>query len=362
MGLFKPAASTQAKAKIGIYGGTGSGKTWTAALIALGIRALIKSKKPVYFFDTETGSDFVHESLFKKHNVPLMQLKSRAFNDLLDAVREAEKGGAVLIADSVTHVWEEFKRAYLKKTNQKFIQLWDWAKLKETWGEFTDLFINSDLHIIICGREASIYEQVEEKQGNNVKKTAQKVGTKMKSESEQGYEPSLLLQMEKVHLLNGEKDGRYARRCHVIKDRFNVVDSKDFDDPTFENFRPHIKLLNLGGQQLGVDTERTSDANLFDGNGDGERQKRARRRTILCEEIQGLLTHYFPNTNAKEKKIKADIIFEVFKTRSWSAIESDWVNVPLAELEKVMKNEKNAPCPLEQTCIKENEKLTVAKE
>lgn len=356
MSLFKKMESTQAKLKAGAYGGTGSGKTYTASEIAVGLHKLIKSKKPVYFYDTETGSDFV-KPRFTKEGIELLQLKSRSFSDLLTGIREAEKEASVLIIDSITHVWEDFKKAYLKKTRQPFIQLWDWAKLKETWMEFTDLYVNSDLHIVLCGREAAIYEQTEEVRGGETKKVAIKVGAKMKSESEQGYEPSLLIQMEKVYLNDGTSDGIYVRRAHVVKDRFDAIDSKDFDNPKFEDFMPHIKLLNLSGQQMGIDTARTSEDVFGDLTGDNGRTQRARRRAILCEEMVGLLTHYFPTTNAVDKKAKTEIVFALLGTRSWKAVEEDWALIPLEKLELLMKPTESTPCPLEAECIKEQEKL-----
>lgn len=367
MSLFKKMDSTQAKLKMGLYSGTGAGKTFTAAEVAIGLIKYLRSinsplaKKPVYFYDTETGSDFV-KAKFTKEGIELYQLKSRSFSDLLVGIREAEKEGALLIIDSITHVWEDFKKAYLKKVRQPFIQLWDWAKLKETWMEFTDLYVNSDLHIILCGREAAIYEQTEEVRGGETKKVAVKVGAKMKSESEQGYEPSLLVQMEKVYLNDGTSDGNYVRRAHVVKDRFDVIDSKDFDNPTFESFLPHIKLLNLTAQQMGVDTTRTSGDVFGDLTGDNGRTQRARRRAILCEEITGLLVSYFPTTNAADKKAKTEIVFKMLGTRSWKAVEEDWTAIPLEKLESLMKKpeDNNGPCPLEAECVHQTEVLQAA--
>lgn len=358
MSLFKKMDSTQAKLKCGIYGGTGSGKTFTASEIAKGLHKHIKTKKPVYFFDTETGSDFIKPA-FTKEGIELLQLKSRSFSDLLIGMREAEKEASVLIIDSITHVWEDFKKAYLKKTRQPFIQLWDWAKLKETWMEFTDLFVNSDLHIVLCGREAAIYEQTEEVRGGETKKVAIKVGAKMKSESEQGYEPSLLVQMEKIYINDGTSNGIYMRRAHVVKDRFDAIDSRDFDNPKFEDFMPHIKLLNLSGQQMGVDTARTSEDVFGDLTGDNGRTQRARRRAIICEEIQGLLVSYFPSTNAADKKAKTEIVFKLLGTRSWKAVEEDWTQIPLEKLEQIIKKpeEGGSPSPLEAECIKQTEIL-----
>lgn len=355
MTLFKEAVSTQAKAKIGIYGGTGSGKTFTAALIAIGLYKHIKAKKPVFFLDTETGSDFVLP-MFKKEGIKLQTAKTRAFPDLLEGVRQAEREGSILLADSITHFWDDFIKGYLKKTGQKFVEIWDWKPLKQTWQEFTDLFVNSDVHFIMCGRAASVYETAEEVKDGKVKKTAVKVGTKMRTESEGGYEPSLLLEMEKV-FEGDEGNGKYLRVCHVVKDRFNIIDSKDFKNPTFENFLPHINLLNLSGTQLGIDTARTSEG-VFDGFGNSDRDRRVKRRAILCEELTGLLLHYVPGQGAKEKDVRQEIVFKRLGTRSWKAVEEDWTAVPLEKLEELMKPMPNGgPSQFEKDCIMEAERL-----
>lgn len=355
MSLFQKAdGAGAAKAKIGLYGGTGSGKTFTAALIAIGLHKLINAKKPVAFVDTETGSDYV-VPMFKKAGVPLVVLKSRSFPDLLAATAEAEREASIQITDSITHIWDDFQRAYLIKTRQKFIEIWDWKPLKQEWQRWTDAFVNSDLHMIMCGRAAAIYETTEEIKDGKTRKVANKVGTKMRTESEGGYEPSLLLEMEKV--FEGEEaNGTYTRVCHVVKDRFDVIDSKDFRNPVFANFLPHINMLNLGGVQLGVDVSRNS-LETFDDFGDTSRAKRVKRRAILCEEMTGMLMHYFPGSTAKEKDIRQEIVFKRLATRSWKAVEEDWTLVPLEKLEELMTATEGAPCPLEQDCIAEAEKL-----
>jgi hypothetical protein len=42
---------------------------------------------------------------------------------------------------------------------------------------------------------------------------------------------------------------------------------------------------------------------------------------ILCEEIQGLFVSHIPGQAAADKKKKADLLEEFFRTRSWTAVE-----------------------------------------
>jgi len=347
MGLFKPLQSGPSKLKAGFYGEAGSGKTFTAAQTLIGLHKLCKSNKPIAFLDTEKGANFVKKSLFDPAGVPLEVLTSRDFRTMKEAILESERQHFGLIIDSISSIWDQFKKKFLEDTKQKFIELWDWQPLKAEWAEFTNLYLNSNVHIILCGRAASIYEQSEEIRGGKTKKVAHKVGTKMKSESEQGYEPNLLCEMEKIH---EDESGLYLRRCHVIKDRFNAIDSQDFDNPRFEDFFPHIKLLDLTATESSIDNG-TPGVKLFDMQGDGELQKRARRRSILCEEIQATIVQYFPGTTVKEKKIKIDLLLKMFGVRSWKSVEEDWNAVKLETLEAVMLPGEDKLTALEKELI-----------
>jgi hypothetical protein len=54
MALFKKAEITSSYLKAGIMGFAGSGKTYTAASVAIGLHKLTKSDNPMFFLDTET--------------------------------------------------------------------------------------------------------------------------------------------------------------------------------------------------------------------------------------------------------------------------------------------------------------------
>ena len=152
-GLFKPAENQTAYLKAGLLGFGGSGKTYTAALMAMGIYERMKAKglnpKPVYFIDTETGSDWLIP-LFKARNIPLMVSKSRAFTDLTAGIIAAEAEGSVLIIDSVSNFWTEVQESYKKAKGRVKLQFQDWGPIKATWARFTDQYLNSRLHIIMC--------------------------------------------------------------------------------------------------------------------------------------------------------------------------------------------------------------------
>src|SRR3990172_8301194 len=114
MSLLSEATNESAFLKCAMMGFSGSGKTFTASEVAIGLVGYIKSTKPVAILDTEKGSDFVIPK-FEKAGIKLLRKKSRSFADLLEVTREAEKSCAVLIVDSMTHFWTQLVKDFMKK-------------------------------------------------------------------------------------------------------------------------------------------------------------------------------------------------------------------------------------------------------
>jgi hypothetical protein len=330
MALFQDATNTSAFLKAGFLGFAGSGKTYTAATLA---RDLVKhmkqlnltyAHKPVVFLDTETGSNWVRK-MFETENIPFKVAKTRAFSDLLVAVPEAEATGSVLIIDSISHFWKELCDSYLlakatrlkRNVSQMRLEFQDWGYLKGEWGKFTDLFINSQLHIILCGRAGYEYDYFENDHG---KKELEKTGVKMKAEGEMGYEPSLLLLMERVQKMDGGSVENTWREGTVLKDRSTLLDGKTFVNPKFRDFQPHIDCLNLGATQLGVDTTRTTRHDL----GPDTKDYGPVQRKIVLGEIQDLMVLHIPGMGAADKQRKVALIRQHFG--------AGWV-----EVEEVMK-------------------------
>jgi hypothetical protein len=322
MALFTPATNTQAFLKAGLMGFAGSGKTYTATKLAIGLVQLMKDlkmplgEKPALFLDTETGSDWVAPQ-FVEAGIPLHAAKTRAFVDLKEALREAEQDASVLLIDSITHFWRDLTESYARKKNrQRGLEFQDWAVLKQQWGEFTDLFVNSNLHIILCGRAGYEYDFFEQESG---KKELQKTGVKMKAESDTGYEPSILIHMERDMDI---KTMTVQRVAHILKDRADRLDGMSIPNPTFNDFRPHIEFLALGGDQFGVDTTRNSEG-LFDRDGRSAWQWREEQREITLDRIKALLIQEgLDGTSTDAKKARVELLNRHFGTPSWREVES----------------------------------------
>lgn len=321
MSLFADAKNTQAYLKMGLMGLAGSGKTFSAAHTAIGLISYLRERKlpegdrPVYFADTETGSSYVKHH-FDKAKIKLRTAKTRAFVDLVSMVNEAEKEAGLLMIDSITHFWREFTESYAKKRNRTRLEFQDWNYLKTEWGRFTDRFVNSHLHIVMCGRMGYEYDFFTDDDG---KKQLEKTAVKMKAETETGYEPSLLVWMERAMDM---KEQKVHREAHILKERFDIIDGMTFKNPTFETFLPHIKLLNLGGEQVGIDSSRTSEGSIPGIEGKADWQVQKEQKIITLEKVQALFTKHL-NTQTKDGRVKmVEMLHKHFGTTSWTEVEN----------------------------------------
>lgn len=321
MGIFSNQSNTQAYLKAGLMGFAGDGKTYTACEIAIGLVLLMREReietgsRPAMFLDTETGSDWIAPR-FNQNGIKLMTAKTRAFIDLIPAIEEAESSGSVLIIDSITHFWRELTESYAKKKNRRRgLEFQDWAWLKSQWGNFTDKFVNSQAHIIMCGRAGYEYDFFTNDSG---KRELEKTGIKMRAETETGYEPSMLILMEKHQDMESNK---VYRTASVLKDRSDLIDGKTFRNPTFDDFLPHIEFLNLGGTQVGVDISRDSK-DIIDRDGKSQWYLDKEQKEIVLDEIQSLLVKHHPSTSGADKKAKSSLIEKHLKTLSWKRVET----------------------------------------
>lgn len=325
MSMLKPASNRMAYAKVGLYGTAGSGKTRTATEIAIGIQKAIGSTKPVVAFDTEPAFSFVLP-LFKEAGIELLVAdESRALADLMKFMDEAEKVADIAIIDSITHVWRDAQESYLARLNNnrkkdgkrplQALEFQHWRPIKAAWAEFTDRFLSSKLHVIVCGRAGQVYEYQDKDDGSG-KKELISTGTRMATEKELGYEPSLLIEM-----IADRQGGKIVNTALVQKDRSDKLNGAELRMPNFESFAPHFRALNIGGEHFGSMQQRDSQG-MFEDADEAGWDKEKRQREIWSEEIQGLLTKRWPGQTADEKKAKADALEAILFTRSWTKVES----------------------------------------
>lgn len=299
----------------------GGGKTHTATAIAIGLLEYIRSRgetvKPIAFMDTETGSDWVLPRV-QAAGFEMVVSRSRSLYDLRAAISEAEANASVLIIDSITHFWTRFCEEYAERKNRRRgLEFSDWAFLKKEWRVFTELFVNSRLHIIMCGRQGYEYDFFERDDG---KKELVKTGVKMKAEAETGFEPSILIAMEQRHEMEHGDLKRVYRVAQILKDRSTLLDGKEFINPTFADFLPHIQCLNIGGVHAAIEARDNSALLSDDGGTRWERDKR--ERDMMLEEITEIIKKHHGGQDKGSISARGDLLEKHFGTRAWSRVEA----------------------------------------
>jgi len=142
--------------------------------------------------------------------------------------------------------------------------------------------------------------------------------------------------MERDQVPDGKGGFKLVHIATVLGDRFSILDGQTQENPDFEFFKPHVAMLRSGAHAPVDTTTKTATGADVEG---GEWEKEKRQRTILCEEIQGTIVSKYPGQSADEKKAKADLLQQVFNTRSWTKVEnmqSDVLRLGLQKLNQVL--------------------------
>lgn len=216
--MFKKAERKQAKLRLALAGPAGSGKTYSALLLAMGLGGRIA------VIDTEHGSASLYADIA---DFDVLELHAPyAPERYVDAITSAEQAGYdVLIIDSYSHEWTGSGgclEANEQLAHQKFRGN-TWAAWNETTPrhrKLTDKILTSSLHIICTMRS-----KTETVQGEG--KKILKLG--MKSEQRDGTDYEFTVVLDLTH------DGHTAM---ASKDR-----TKLFDQPELVSIETGERLL-----------------------------------------------------------------------------------------------------------------------
>jgi len=223
--------------KMAFQGFAGDGKTYTAVQCAIGLHKQIGSKLPIAIFDTEKAAKAL-VGVFADAGIEcVVDDEHRSLKALNEAIAWCENGGAdILVIDSITHVWEEFLKAYMDQKRRTRLEFQDWGVIKPQWKQqFSTPFVKAKIHIFFTGRAG--YEYETEKDEQTGKREIHKSGIKMKAETETAFEPDVLVLMEKHQDVLGDTK-KITRVATVLKDRTTRTDGKTFVNPTYADFKP----------------------------------------------------------------------------------------------------------------------------
>lgn len=194
MSLFKPACKKQQKLRLLLEGAAGSGKTYSALLIAKALG------KKIAVIDTEKGSASLYDKLVEFDICEI----SPPFTPerYIAAITEAEKAGyEVLIIDSISHEWSG-KGGCLDLQAALGGRYQDWAKVTPRHNAFIDAILQSNLHIIATARTKTDYETT----NTNGKMKVEKVGLKTEQRDGLDFEFTLVFRLNENHIASANKD------------------------------------------------------------------------------------------------------------------------------------------------------------
>lgn len=321
--MFKKLENNRPFLKMALEGFAGDGKTYTAVETAIGIHKLIASTKPIALFDTERALKALKWRFDEAGIESVIEDEERSLMSLNQSIKWCEDGNAdILIIDSITHVWEEFLRAYMNRPDKNGnplkrnrLEFQDWGVLKPQWKElFSTPFVMAKCHIIFTGRAG--YEYTDEKNAETGKREIFKSGIKMKAETETAFEPDILVLMQKVTDLISDKKTIY-REAMIVKDRTTQIDGKIFKNPTFDNFYPAIKVL-LDGTLREVHGATIPDT--FE-EFESRFSEMGKEKERMVAEMEGCFQLMGLGTGAADKQVKAWTLSQVFGVNSIEMVE-----------------------------------------
>lgn len=202
MGKFIKAERKRAKARIGLVGPAGSGKTMSALKLAYGI---VGPEGKIAVIDTEHGSASLYADLC---GYDVLELSAPfTAKKYLDAIKEAERQKYdILLIDSLSHAWAgpggilEFVDNLVEIKN-KFTA---WREATPQHNSLVEAMLQSSLHIIGTMRAKTEYIITEDEKG---KKIPKKVGLSPVQREGMDYEFTLVFDIDRdKHVAITSKD------------------------------------------------------------------------------------------------------------------------------------------------------------
>lgn len=209
---LRKATRQKVKLRIGLSGAAGTGKTYSALLLAFGITG---DWSKIAVIDTENGSADLYSHL-GEYNVYSLAAPF-APERYIAAIKDCERAGMeVIIIDSITHEWDG-KGGCLQIQEQLGGRYQDWAKVTPRHQAFISSILESNCHIITTVRRKQDYEMTKSSSG---KIEVTKVGLKEITREGFEYELSLNLEIDITHHAKASKD---RTELFVDKPEFKIT-------------------------------------------------------------------------------------------------------------------------------------------
>lgn len=212
--MFKKAERKRIFVKMALCGVSGSGKTYSALLLAQGLGGKIA------MIDTENGSGELYSDLCEydaaQLEPPFSPMK------FINAIKEAEaEGYNVLIIDSLSHAWSGQggilemveKKSATSRSGNSFTA---WRDVTPEHNKLVDAILQCRMHVIVCMRSKTAYEMQENEKG---KKTPVKVGLAPIQRDGMEYEFTIVFDIDREKhyaLASKDRTGLFEKTIDVI--------------------------------------------------------------------------------------------------------------------------------------------------
>jgi len=218
---LKQSERKNSKIKVAMQGSSGSGKTYSALLVAYGIT---NDWSKICIIDTENGSAnlYAHLGAYKVLSLDVPFSPER----YIQAINTCEQAGIeVIIIDSISHCWENLLASHAAMTGNSFV---NWNKITPRYNAWVQKILQSNCHIICTLRTKQDYILSEK----NGKLTPEKAGTKAIMREGIDYEFTIVLNMDLQH------------RAKVTKDRTGIFTGQSEFVPSVETGKAILEWCN----------------------------------------------------------------------------------------------------------------------
>ncbi|MGE5623002.1 MAG: ATP-binding protein [Bacillota bacterium] len=223
------ATKRRAKLRLGMSGPAGSGKTYSALLIASGLGGRIG------MIDTEHGSGDLYADLLPEGYDVLTLTPPYTPARYIEAIHALEESGvSTIIVDSLTHAWsgEGGSLDRQGKIADKSGNSWQaWRQVTPEHNALVEALLQSPCHIIATMRAKTEY--VQEKDERTGKQVVRKIGLAPIMRDGIEYEFTTFLELDVQH------------QAFVGKDRTRLFDGQIFK-PDVDTGRQLLTWLNAG--------------------------------------------------------------------------------------------------------------------
>lgn len=196
---LKKATRRKVKLKAGLFGTSGSGKTYSALLLAHG---MVDDWTKIAVIDTENGSADLYSHLGDYNTLTLAP--PFAPWRYIEAIRACEAAGMeVIIIDSISHEWEGKGGCLEMHDNLPGNSFTNWKQITPQHNRFIEAILQSPCHVICCGRVKTDYVVNQNDKG---KQAPEKIGLKCATREGFDYELTVCFDIDIKHNAKASKD------------------------------------------------------------------------------------------------------------------------------------------------------------